>query len=328
MTLQAVVYTRDGVQAYDDVGAAVDAPGETWVHASVDEASDLETIKDRFGLHSLAVEDVLDENTRAKTEEYGDHTFVLVNTTRLSQRDDVAFGKEIHTQSVGLFVGDGWLVTIARPDLELVAPTAPTWTRNSSRVADRGADFLAYRVLDAVVDDYFDVLDEIETDIEAVEERVLTHPEPGILEELNGVRRDLLAFRKVAWPTREAVGTLSRGDSPQVAEANEKYFRDVYDHLVQVVDLIETYRDLTGGSRDIYLNAVSQSTNEVMKTLTVVATIFIPLTFVVGVYGMNFAGTPFSMPELGWTYAYPATMLGMALVAALMLAHFRRQGWL
>ena len=328
MTLQAVVYTHDGVESYDDVGAAVDAPGETWVHVSVDQAAELAAIRECFGLHSLAVEDVLDENTRPKTEEYDGHTFVLVKTTRLSQRDDVAFGKEIHTQSVGLFVGDGWLVTVAPPELDLIAPTAPAWTRNSDRVVDRGADFLAYRVLDAVVDDYFDVLDEIETDIEAVEERVLTHPEPEILEELNGVRRDLLAFRKIAWPAREAVGALSRGDSPQVAPENEKYFRDVYDHLVQVVDLAETYRDLTSGSRDIYLNAVSQSTNEVMKTLTVVATIFIPLTFVVGVYGMNFAGTPLSMPELGWTYGYPATMVGMALVAALMLGQFRRQGWL
>ncbi|WP_435117700.1 magnesium/cobalt transporter CorA [Halolamina sp. C58] len=328
MTLQAVVYTDTGVEEYDDVGAAVDAPGETWIHASAGERSDLDAIRERFDIHPLAVEDALDENTRPKTEEYGDHTFVLLKTTRLSQRDDVAFGKEIHTQSVGLFVGDGWLVTIAPPDLELVAPTAPAWTRDSSRVADRGADFLAYRVLDAIVDDYFDVLDEIETDIEAVEERVLQDPEPEILEELNGVRRDLLAFRKVAWPAREAVSSLARGDVPQVAESNEKYFRDVSDHLVQVVDLIETYRDLTGGSRDIYLNAVSQSTNDVMKTLTVVATIFIPLTFVVGVYGMNFAGTPFAMPELGWTYGYPATMLGMTLVAALLLGHFRRQGWL
>jgi magnesium transporter len=328
VTLHAVVYTSEGAEAYDDVGAAIEAPGETWVHATVGSASDLEAVRERFGIHPLAIEDTLDEHTRPKTEEYEDHTFVLVKTTRLSQRDDVAFGKEIHTQPVGLFVGDGWLVTVAPPDLEPVDPTAPAWVRQGSRVADRGADFLAYRVLDAVVDDYFAVLDEIETDIEAVEERVLNDPEPEILEELNGVRRELLAFRKVAWPAREAVGSLSRGDIPQVGEPNEKYFRDVYDHLVQVVDLIETYRDLTGGSRDIYLNAVSQSTNEVMKTLTVVATIFIPLTFVVGVYGMNFAGTPLSMPELGWTYAYPATMLGMTLVAVLMLTHFRRQGWL
>ena len=328
MSLSAVVYTSDGAEPYDDVGAAIAAPGETWVHATPGEASDLEAIQRRFDVHPLAIEDALDEHTRPKVEEYDDHTFVLIKTTQLSQRDDVAFGKEIHTQSVGLFVGDGWLVTLAPPDLELVDPTAPSWLKQGSRVADRGADFLAYRVLDAVVDDYFDVLDEIETDIEAVEERVLTQPEPEILEELNGVRRDLLAFRKVAWPAREALSTLSRGDIPQIAERNEKYFRDVYDHLVQVVDLIETYRDLTSGSRDIYLNAVSQSTNDVMKTLTVVATIFIPLTFVVGVYGMNFAGTPFAMPELGWTYGYPATMLGMALVAALMLVQFRRQGWL
>lgn len=286
----------------------------------------MEAVRERFGIHPLAVEDTLDEHTRPKTEAYEDHTLVLLKTTRLSQRDDVAFGKEIHTQPVGLFVGDGWLVIVAPPELELGDPTAPAWVRQGSRAADRGADFFAYRVLDAVVNDYFALLDETETDIEAVEERVLSDPEPEILEALNGVRRDLLAFRKVAWPAREAVGSLSRGDIPKVGEPNEKYFRDVYDHLVQLVDLIETDRDMTGGSRDIYLNAVSQSTNEVMKTLTAVATIFIPLAFVVGVYGMYFAGTPLSMPELGWTYAYPATMLGMTLVAVVMLIHFRRQG--
>jgi|AntRauTorcE11898_2_1112593.scaffolds.fasta_scaffold05705_2 magnesium transporter len=329
MSLQAMVYTDHGIERYDDdVGAAIDAPGATWVHADIHDSTEVDALEERFDIHQLAVEDVLDEHTRPKTEEYETHTFVLMKTAGLSQRADVEFTKEIQTRSVGFFIGENWLVTLSPTGLDIIEPSASTWDRNSGRVASRGTDFLAYRIMDTIVDGYFDVLDEIEADIEQVEERVLAQPEPEILEELNGVRRDLLAFRKVAWPAREAISSLSRGDIPQIAEQNEKYFRDVYDHLVQAVDLIETYRDLTGGSRDIYLNAVSQSTNDVMKTLTVVATIFIPLTFVVGVYGMNFAGTPFSMPELGWTYGYPATMLGMTLVTAMMLAHFRRQGWL
>jgi len=130
------------------------------------------------------------------------------------------------------------------------------------------------------------------------------------------------------WPAREAVGLLARGDPKEVQPQTEKYFRDIYDHLVQIVDLTETYRDLVAGARDIYLNTVSQSTNEVMKVLTVVATIFIPLTFVAGIYGMNFTGGPYNMPELEWTFGYPAAMLGMILMAAVMLAHFQRRGYL
>jgi magnesium transporter len=322
---QACVYTSDGTEEYDDVDAAIAAEGGTWVHASGTEAETM-SLQDRFGIHPLAIEDVLDDQTRPKTEVYETHTFVMMKTARLSQRDEVEFHKEVQTQSIGFFIGEEWLVTLAAGEDGGIDPTAPQW--HSGRFADRGMDFLAYRMMDAIVDNYFLLLDEVEDDIEAIEEQVLAEPGPHVLEEINDVRRDLLAFRKIAWPAREAISSLSRGDIQQVAANNEKYYRDLYDHLVQVVDLIETYRDLTGGSRDIYLNAVSQSTNEVMKTLTVVATIFIPLTFVAGIYGMNFTGSPYAMPELSWTYGYPAAMLGMTTLAVLMLAYFRQQDWL
>jgi magnesium transporter len=149
-----------------------------------------------------------------------------------------------------------------------------------------------------------------------------------VLDGLNAVRRDLLSFRKVAWPTREALSVLARGDAGYVRDPTEKYFRDVYDQLVEVVDLTETYRDLARGARDIYLNTLSQSTNEVMRQLTVVATIFIPLTFVVGVYGMNFADGGWNLPELSWPFAYPAVMLGMTLVTLILVVHFQRENWL
>ncbi|WP_224270821.1 magnesium/cobalt transporter CorA [Haloprofundus salinisoli] len=328
MSLHAMVYTADGVERYDDIDSALSATGETWVHADGLESSEIQALKDRFGIHQLAVEDVLREQTRPKVAEYDTHSFVLLKTAQLSQRDDIQFHKEVRTQPVGFFIGQEWLVTMSTSDIDVVDLSATQWTRNGRRFADRGTDFLAYRIVDAIVEQYYGVLDEIEDDIEAVEERVLETPDPQMLGVLNDVRRDLLAFRKVTWPAREALSSLSRGDIPEVAERNEKYFRDVHDQLIQVVDLIETYRDLTSGSRDIYLNAVSQSTNEVMRTLTVVATIFIPLTFVVGVYGMNFADTPYAMPELYWTYGYPATMLGMGLLAGIMLVHFRRHGWI
>lgn len=251
-----------------------------------------------------------------------------MKTIHLSQRDEVQFHKEIQAHSVGLFIGDGWLVTMSTSNVDLIDHSARSGVRTGRRLGDPGMDFLAYRIVDAIVDSYFDILDEIENDIEAVEERVLDEPDPQVLEDLNDVRRDLLAFRKVAWPAREAISNLSHGDVPEIASPNEKYFRDVYDQLMQIVDLIETYRDLTSGSRDIYLNAVSQSTNEVMKTLTVVATIFIPLTFIAGVYGMNFTDTPFAMPELYWTYGYPAAMLRMGILAGLMLVYFRNEDWI
>jgi len=327
MTLRATVYTDDGVERHRDLDVTPAASGQPWGHPEDAEPTGMRALRERFDIHQLAVEDVLDEGTRPKTEEYDTHTFVLMKTTRLSQHEEVEFKKEVRTHPIGFFIGDGWLVTLSPAEDGAALADDATREKHVERALERGTDFLAYRLIDAIVDDYFAVLDEIESDIETVEERVLTDPDPGMLEDLNDVRRDLLAFRKVAWPAREAISSLSRGDISQVADENEKYFRDVYDHLVQVVDLIETYRDLTGGSRDIYLNAVSQSTNDVMKTLTVVATIFIPLTFVAGIYGMNFADTPFAMPELTWTYGYPATMLGMALIAAIMLAHFRHQEW-
>jgi magnesium transporter len=161
-----------------------------------------------------------------------------------------------------------------------------------------------------------------------MEESVLETPDPEVLPRLNAVRRDLLSFRKVIWPTREAVGVFARGDPDEVRDTTEKYYRDVYDHVVQLVDLTETYRDLARGARDIYLNTLAQSTNEVTKVLTVVATLILPLTLVVGLFGMNFAGTPTNMPELGWEYAYPAVMLGMGGSALVLLVYFRQEGWL
>ncbi|WP_135662024.1 magnesium/cobalt transporter CorA [Halorhabdus rudnickae] len=324
--IDALVYDGAGVESYDDLGAARAAAGTTWVHVGEATSGEIDAVADTFDLHPLAIDDVRN-NVRAKAEEFSAYTFALVKTARLT-RGETTFEEEIDDEPVGVFVGEDWLVTVATGSAESIARVQEAVRRGDERLLERGPDFTAYRVLDVIVDDYFEVLDRLERQIEAIEDEVVDSPDADLLGEINSVRRELLSFRKVVWPVREALAVLSRGDLKHVREGTEKYYRDVYDHLVQLVDLLETYRDLVVGTRDIYLNALSQSTNEVMKVLTVVATIFIPLTFVVGVYGMNFADSAYNMPELTWEFGYPAVLLGMAGVAVVMVFYFRRQSYI
>ena len=326
MTVSAVVYRSDGIEEYDDIEAAIAASGTTWIRLFDSSADQLAAAAEAVGVHPLAVEDVMN-GVRPKSEEFSNWTFVLVKTAELAL-GETTFEGEIREEAIGIAIGPDWVLTMSAGS---DGPVDRVWTavaRRDERLLERGPDFTAYRVIDVVIDEYFGLLDRIEQQIENVEEQVLVSTGIETVEAINAVRRDLLSFRRIAWPTREAIGTLARGDSPSIREPTEKYYRDVHDSLVQVVELIEIYRDLTSGARDIYLNTVSQSTNEVMKVLTVVATVFLPLTFVVGVYGMNFAGSPYNMPELGWSFGYPAVMLGMLLLAATLFWYFRSHRYL
>jgi magnesium transporter len=320
--IEAVVYSGDGVEPYDDLAAAKAAQGTTWVRGVDADRATLQSVADAFDVHPLVVEDVV-TNVRPKSEEFRTYTFCLVKDAELT-RGETVFDEEVSETAVGIVLGDDWVLTLSTEPVPAVERVWDAVERGDERLLERGPDFTAYRVMDVVIDDYFRLLDRIESAIEEIEEEVLVSTDIGTLEAINNVRRDLLSFRKVAWPMREAVGLFARGDPDQVQQSTEKYFRDVYDHLVQVVDLIETYRDLTASARDIYLNTLSQSTNEVMKRLTVVAVVFLPLSFVAGLFGMNFG----TMPELGWPLGYYAVLLGMGLVAAVLLAHFRSVGYL
>ncbi|MDG5776256.1 magnesium/cobalt transporter CorA [Haloarculaceae archaeon H-GB2-1] len=324
--MTALVYDDSTVTEYEDLQSARAASETTWVHVEAATAGEVSAVADVFDLHQLTIEDVRN-GVRAKTEEFSEYTFVLLKTAVLA-REETTFEEEIRSNSVGIFVGDDWVVTVAPDGGGPVDRVLDAVRRGDERLLHRGADFTAYRVVDVLVDSYFDLLDRLESKIEDIEDEVVVSTDIETLERINNVRRELLSFRKLLWPAREAVGVLARGDPPQIREATEKYYRDVYDHLVQLVDLTETYRDLVSGARDIYLNTLSQSTNEIMKVLTVVATIFIPLTFVVGVYGMNFSDSPYNMPELTWQFGYPAVMLGMFVVSVVLVAFFRHREYL
>ncbi|WP_135535317.1 magnesium/cobalt transporter CorA [Halostella pelagica] len=326
MTVDAIVYDNAGARQYDDIAEARDADGTTWIRVVDPDDAELGTIRDAFDIHHLETEDI-QNGVRPKVDVFDDHAFVLIKEAELS-RGETTFEEELREDPVGIFFGDGWVVTISLDRVEAVERARNAVDRGDTRVVARGADFTAYRIIDGIVDDYFGLLDEIEDDIELVEDEVIDAPDVGTLERIHSLRRELLSLRRLVWPVRDAVGVLARGDPDQVSEETEKYYRDAYDHLVQLVDLVETYRDLTGGARDIYLNSLSMSTNEVMKKLTVVATIVLPLTFIAGVYGMNFDGGPYNMPELGWDWGYPAVMLGMLVTALVMVSYFRREGWL
>lgn len=292
-----------------------------WVRVTDSTADELDRVAETFGIHPLAVED-LSGVIRPKTEEYPDYTFVLLRIAELAV-GETTFGEELLVEPLGICIGDDWLVTFSFTTAD-ACDRAWNAIARDGRLLSRGPDFVASRIANGVTEEYLAILDSLEARIEDVEEAVGDTTEIAILERINSLRRELLQFRKLTWPTREAVGTLAHGDPDHVRPETEKYFRDVYDRLVHLVELTETYRDLVGGTRDIYLNTVAQSTNEVMKRLTIVATIVLPLTFVAGVYGMNFE----TMPELGWTWGYPAVMIGMASVTVILVAYFRRRWYL
>lgn len=300
---------------------AVEAADPVWVRVTDASDEELDRVAGAFGIHPLTVED-LSGVARTKTEEYADYTFVLLKTAELA-RGETTFDEELLVEPVGICVGDDWLVTISYGSTP-AGRRAWRAVSDDRRLLVRGPDFVASKIVDGLAEEYFSILEQLESAIEEVEDGVLEASGPETLERINSLRRELLQFRKLVWPVREAVGSLARGDPDHIRPETEKYFRDVYDRLIHLIELVETYRELVNGARDIYLSTVSQSTNEVMKRLTVVATIVLPITFVAGVYGMNFE----VMPELTWTGGYPAVVFGMAGMTVVLVLHFRRRNYL
>lgn len=326
MSTEITVYSTDGVEQTAAL-AGGRADGETtWVHLSDPTGAELDRVEEAFGIHRLVTEDAV-TNVRAKTEEFPSYTFTLIKDVRLA-RGETTFAEEVDVTPIGLFIGDRWLVSITTDTLAAIQDVQGALDRKNQTLLTAGPDYLASRIVDEVIEDYFSLLDRIEDQIEAVEDSVLEGPDTAVLEGVNNARRELLAVRKQLIPVREAIAYLARGDSTFVRPETEKYFRDTYDHLVQLVELVETYRELAHGARDIYLNVLSISTNEVMKRLTAVATIILPLTFITSLYGMNFAGSPYNMPELTWTYGYPAVLVTMFVLGIAFTEYFRRVGWI
>lgn len=305
---------------------AMQAPdGIVWLHLQgTPSAQQLQTLGTAFGLHALALEDVLHRGQRPKAEAYDNHQFVVLN---LVQRESEM--GTCRVDQVSLFLGERFVVSIHDGPQDVFEPVRQR-IRSTSRIRRQGADYLLYALLDTIVDCGFPLLDDLGDELEALEDEIVQDPERDARNKLHYAKRELVVMRRAWWPQREVIATLMRDEAPFVREGTRVYLRDCHDHSVAIIDLMENYREMTSSLLDVYLSAVSQRMNNVMKALTIVATIFLPLTFITGLYGMNFdtGVSRWNMPELHWRFGYVYVLLLMLGIVAGMLWFFRRRGWL
>ncbi len=297
-----------------------EADGVLWVNVDgLHDVDLLQEIGEAVGAHSLAMEDVASVGQRPKVEDYGDHLFIVLHMLRA---EGSPF--RIVEEQVSFFVAPGLLVSFQEQPGDVFGPVRERLRAAKGRIRGQGADYLAYALIDSVVDHYFHVMEGLGERIEGLEADVEERSSPEIMHRLHHLKRELLLVRRSVWPLREMMGALLRVEGPLMSESTKVYLRDIHDHSYQVIDTVELLRDVANGVRDLYLSQVSNRTNEVMKVLTVMASIFIPLTFIAGVYGMNFE----YMPELEYPWAYPAILGLMLLVALGLLALFRWRNWI
>ncbi|UCH75289.1 MAG: magnesium/cobalt transporter CorA [Rhodospirillales bacterium] len=296
----------------------------TWIN--VVGLGDLDLIRrlgEIFDLHGLALEDVVNLHQRPKLEEYAEHAFIV---TRMVP--DGSSSPAI--EQVSMFLGKDFLLTFQERPGDCFEPVRSRLRSSRGQIRSRMADYLAYALLDAVIDGYFPLLEALGERLEVLEDRVIDWPADMKASEIHAVKRELLLLRRAIWPQREMINALTREALPYVSEQTRLYLRDCYDHTIQLMDIVETYREIATGLVDLYLSSVSTRLNEIMKVLTIIATIFIPLGFVAGIYGMNFdrGASPWNMPELAWYWGYPVVMGLMAALALAMLYYFYAKGWI
>ena len=283
------------------------------------DTTSLRRLGDHFGLHPLVQEDIVNTHQRAKLEDYEDYLYLVCRMLSFDGRNG-GFASE----QVSLVIGPRWILTFQEQPGDVFEPVRQRIRHGKGRIRTTGPAYLAYALLDAIVDNYFVVIEQAGEQIESVEERLLAAPASALLNAIHGLKREMILLRRAVWPLREVVAGLERGDSPLVHRNTRIFYRDLYDHTIQVADAVETYRDILTGLQDLYLSSVSNRMNEVIKVLTIVGTLFIPLTFLVGIYGMNFE----YMPELGWKWGYPAFGALCLGVVGGMLTWLKRRGWL
>ncbi len=317
------VLTEPPLEALASVVASQNGVAVTWVHTSgAGDGARVKALGEQFGLHGLALEDVLNRHQRPKAEPYGDHLFVVARLP-----GEAGTGE---TSQLSVFLGPNWLLSFSDGSEAWMSPVLERLRNDRGRLRGGGADYLLYALLDALVDAYFPVLEQHGETLEQLEDAVLSRPPAEVVADIHDLKHELLTLRRAVWPLRELLNTLIRGDALQVSPQTALHLRDCYDHVIQIMDIVETYREIASGLVDIYLSSQSTRMNEIMKVLTIIATIFIPLGTIAGIYGMNFdpEASPWNMPELGWRYGYPFALGIMIAVAGGLLAWFWRRGWL
>ena len=294
-------------------------PTVTWINIDgLHDVSIIEKIGQAFDLHPLILEDILSTGQRPKFDDYEKHLFVVLRM--LSYSDGV---QSIDSEQVSFVFGSNFVISFQERIGDVFDVIRERIRNAKGRIRKMGADYLAYCLLDAIVDSYFAILEKTGERIEILEEELVSEPDETTLRQIHILKREMIELRRSIWPLRELVNGLQRSESPLLTENTSIYLRDVYDHTIQIIDAIESFRDMVAGMLDIYLSSVSNRMNAVMKVLTIIATLFIPLTFIVGVYGMNL-----QMPETKWRYSYAVVWCVMLTIAGGMLVYFRKKKWL
>ncbi|MBW2431544.1 MAG: magnesium/cobalt transporter CorA [Deltaproteobacteria bacterium] len=297
-----------------------DTPPVTWINVDgLHEVNVIEKIGVHFGIHPLVLEDIVNTGQRPKVEEFENYIYIVLKMLDIDTAVD-----HITAEQVSLIIGPHFLISFQEKEGDVFNYVRERIRKARGRIRNSGCDYLAYALMDAVVDHYFVILEKLGEKIEQLEEQLLEEPTPRILEEIHHLKREMIFFRKQVWPLREVINSLIKDPSELIQETTHIFLRDVYDHTIQVIDTIESFRDVLSGLSDLYLSTVSNRMNEVMKVLTIIATIFIPLTFIAGIYGMNFE----FMPELKWHWAYPMLWVLLVVIFVLMVMWFKRRRWL
>lgn len=293
--------------------------GVIWINVDgIHQTNIIQKIGECFGVHPLVLEDIVNTDQRPKMEDYDDYIFIVLKMLYLNDKGDL-----IVAEQISLVLGKNYVISFQEREGDVFAPVRDRIRYAKGRSRQMGADFLAYTLVDAIVDGYFVILEKTGEQIEFVEQKLATDARPKTLQLIHQLKGDMVFLRKSVWPLREVVSGLQRLESGLIQKSTGIYLRDVYDHTIQVVDSIDSYREMVSGLLDIYLSSVSNRMNEIMKVLTIIATIFIPLSFIAGVYGMNFK----YMPELGWRWGYFAVLVAMVAVALGMVAYFKKKKW-
>jgi len=295
-----------------------DRPGVTWINVNgVHDVRLIEEIGKNYGLHKLVLEDIVNTEQRPKANNFGDYLFIVL---KMFSRKD----KRIEVEQVSFVLGKNFVISFQEREGDVFDPVRERIRNEKSQIRRAGPDSLLHSLIDAIVDNYLVLLEKLGGEIEILEDALVSGKSKEAMEEIHRLKVDLIRFRKAVWPWREAFSSIEMIDTPLLRKATRIYFRDVYENVIQAIDTIETYREMLSGMLEIYLTSASNRMNEIMKMLTIIATIFVPLTFITGIYGMNFA----NMPELRWYLGYPMILLFMLAIGISMLVYFRRRKWL
>ena len=310
------------IERVEDLARYRNTSTVTWINIEgLHDIALIETIGRLFNIHRLTLEDIVNCGQRPKIEDYGSYHFLVMRS--------LIYKEELETEQISFVLANNYVLTFQEVPGDSFEAVRQRIRKEGGQIRTMGSDYLVYALIDALVDEFFPVLEKHGEKIESLEDEVVLRPSPQVLHEVHQIKRDLLVLRRAAWPERDLISAFQREESHLIQPETRVFLRDCYDHTVQVIDMIETYRDLASGLQEIYLSSISNRLNEVMKVLTIISTIFIPLNFIAGIYGMNFnpEASPLNMPELNWYFGYPFALGMMAIVALFLVRYFRKKGW-